>query len=121
MAEGILEPRESAKLNFNQQRVQSPLLHRLWASAVLCCVAGQCPTQIWISASSFCTPIKPWLQRDRPEAVSCPCAGGPGTSCPPALPHLHVLPPCGAHRVGSSSCRAGRAGSGSERLLVAVS
>ena len=104
MAEGILEPRESAKLNFNQQRVQSPLLHRLW-----------------ISASSFCTPIKPWLQRDRPEAVSCPCAGGPGTSCPPALPHLHVLPPCGAHRVGSSSCRAGRAGSGSERLLVAVS
>uniref|UniRef100_A0A8V1ADZ9 B-box and SPRY domain containing n=1 Tax=Gallus gallus TaxID=9031 RepID=A0A8V1ADZ9_CHICK len=40
VAEGILEPRESAKLNFNQQRVQSPLLHRLWASAVLCCVAG---------------------------------------------------------------------------------
>uniref|UniRef100_A0A8C9EN41 B-box and SPRY domain containing n=1 Tax=Pavo cristatus TaxID=9049 RepID=A0A8C9EN41_PAVCR len=37
VAEGILEPQESAKLNFNQQRVQSPLLHRLWASAVLCC------------------------------------------------------------------------------------
>ncbi|OXB80657.1 UNVERIFIED_CONTAM: hypothetical protein H355_005586 [Colinus virginianus] len=40
VAEGILEPQESAKLNFNQQRVQSPLLHRLWASAVLCCLAG---------------------------------------------------------------------------------
>ncbi|XP_048822139.1 B box and SPRY domain-containing protein [Lagopus muta] len=40
LAEGILEPQESAKLNFNQQRVQSPLLHRLWASAVLCCMAG---------------------------------------------------------------------------------
>uniref|UniRef100_A0A8B9DYV1 B-box and SPRY domain containing n=1 Tax=Anser cygnoides TaxID=8845 RepID=A0A8B9DYV1_ANSCY len=37
VAEGILEPQESAKLNFNQQCVQSPLLHRLWASAVLSC------------------------------------------------------------------------------------
>ncbi|NXK54161.1 BSPRY protein, partial [Chauna torquata] len=40
VAEGILEPQESVKLNFNQQCVQSPLLHRLWASAVLCCIAG---------------------------------------------------------------------------------
>ncbi|XP_068770516.1 B box and SPRY domain-containing protein isoform X3 [Struthio camelus] len=39
-AEGILEPQESEKLNFNQKCVQSPLLHRLWASAVLCCIAG---------------------------------------------------------------------------------
>uniref|UniRef100_A0A8B9T292 B-box and SPRY domain containing n=1 Tax=Anas platyrhynchos TaxID=8839 RepID=A0A8B9T292_ANAPL len=37
VAEGILEPQESVKLNFNQQCVQSPLLHRLWASAVLSC------------------------------------------------------------------------------------
>uniref|UniRef100_A0A8C0FX14 B-box and SPRY domain containing n=1 Tax=Bubo bubo TaxID=30461 RepID=A0A8C0FX14_BUBBB len=37
VAEGILEPQESPKLNFNQTCVQSPLLHRLWASAVLCC------------------------------------------------------------------------------------
>uniref|UniRef100_A0A663NEW0 B-box and SPRY domain containing n=1 Tax=Athene cunicularia TaxID=194338 RepID=A0A663NEW0_ATHCN len=37
VAEGILEPQESLKLNFNQTCVQSPLLHRLWASAVLCC------------------------------------------------------------------------------------
>ncbi|XP_019396634.1 PREDICTED: B box and SPRY domain-containing protein [Crocodylus porosus] len=39
-AEGILEPQESEKLNFNQKCVQSPLLHRLWASAVLCCTTG---------------------------------------------------------------------------------
>ncbi|NXD75023.1 BSPRY protein, partial [Halcyon senegalensis] len=40
VAEGILEPQDSLKLNFNQTCVQSPLLHRLWASAVLCCVTG---------------------------------------------------------------------------------
>ncbi|NXG72774.1 BSPRY protein, partial [Baryphthengus martii] len=40
VAEGILEPQDSPKLNFNQTCVQSPLLHRLWASAVLCCVTG---------------------------------------------------------------------------------
>ncbi|NWW74717.1 BSPRY protein, partial [Climacteris rufus] len=40
VAEGILEPKESQKLNFNQTCVQSPLLHRLWASAVLCCLPG---------------------------------------------------------------------------------
>ncbi|XP_027326608.2 B box and SPRY domain-containing protein [Anas platyrhynchos] len=40
VAEGILEPQESVKLNFNQQCVQSPLLHRLWASAVLSCITG---------------------------------------------------------------------------------
>ncbi|XP_069465996.1 B box and SPRY domain-containing protein isoform X2 [Ambystoma mexicanum] len=36
-AEGILEPQESEKLNFNQRCVGSPLLNGLWASAVLCC------------------------------------------------------------------------------------
>uniref|UniRef100_A0A8C2U1P1 B-box and SPRY domain containing n=1 Tax=Coturnix japonica TaxID=93934 RepID=A0A8C2U1P1_COTJA len=40
VAEGILEPQESAKLNFNQQRVQSPLLHRLWAHCVLTSLPG---------------------------------------------------------------------------------
>ncbi|XP_077331132.1 B box and SPRY domain-containing protein [Lithobates pipiens] len=35
-AEGILEPEESEKLNFNIDRVQSPLLNKLWASSVLC-------------------------------------------------------------------------------------
>ncbi|CAM2103776.1 unnamed protein product [Caretta caretta] len=39
-AEGILEPQESEKLNFNQKCVQSPLLHQLWASAVLSCATG---------------------------------------------------------------------------------
>ncbi|XP_078498313.1 B box and SPRY domain-containing protein [Lissotriton helveticus] len=39
-AEGILEPKESEKLNFNQRCVQSPLLNGLWASAVLCCTTG---------------------------------------------------------------------------------
>ncbi|XP_043914590.1 B box and SPRY domain-containing protein [Protopterus annectens] len=33
--EGILEPEESEQLKFNQKCVQSPLLHTLWASAVL--------------------------------------------------------------------------------------
>ncbi|CAH2316924.1 B box and SPRY domain-containing [Pelobates cultripes] len=36
-AEGILEPEESDKLNFNPSCVQSPLLNRLWASSMLCC------------------------------------------------------------------------------------
>ncbi|KAM9326494.1 B box and SPRY domain-containing protein [Gastrophryne carolinensis] len=36
-AEGILEPEESGKLNFNMDRVQSPLLNRLLASSILCC------------------------------------------------------------------------------------
>ncbi|KAM4697177.1 B box and SPRY domain-containing protein [Rhinophrynus dorsalis] len=36
-AEGILEPQESEKLNFNTNCVQSPLLNRLWASSVFCC------------------------------------------------------------------------------------
>ncbi|XP_054854464.1 B box and SPRY domain-containing protein isoform X2 [Eublepharis macularius] len=35
-AEGILKPQESEKLNFNPQCIQSPLLSRLWAAAVLC-------------------------------------------------------------------------------------
>nr|XP_006117442.1 B box and SPRY domain-containing protein [Pelodiscus sinensis] len=39
-ADGILEPQESEKLNFNQKCVQSPLLHQLWASAVLSCATG---------------------------------------------------------------------------------
>lgn len=58
MAEGILEPQESLKLNFNQTCVQSPLLHRLWACAVLCCLTGQClaPVSQWPRDS--CTIIR---------------------------------------------------------------
>ncbi|XP_075041554.1 B box and SPRY domain-containing protein [Mixophyes fleayi] len=39
-AEGILEPEESDKLNFNMNCVQSPLLNRLWATSVLCCTTA---------------------------------------------------------------------------------
>ncbi|XP_018414844.1 PREDICTED: B box and SPRY domain-containing protein [Nanorana parkeri] len=35
-AEGILEPEESEKLNFNNDCVQSSLLNRLWVSSILC-------------------------------------------------------------------------------------
>ncbi|XP_062995508.1 B box and SPRY domain-containing protein-like [Elgaria multicarinata webbii] len=35
-AEGILMPQESERLNFNSRCIQSPLLSRLWAAAVLC-------------------------------------------------------------------------------------
>ncbi|KAE8582092.1 hypothetical protein XENTR_v10019942 [Xenopus tropicalis] len=38
-AEGILEPQESDKLNFNPNCVQSPMLKRLWVSSVFCCPA----------------------------------------------------------------------------------
>lgn len=41
-AEGILKPQESEKLNFNPQCIQSPLMSRLWAAAVLCWNSGQC-------------------------------------------------------------------------------
>nr|XP_056716105.1 B box and SPRY domain-containing protein [Euleptes europaea] len=40
-AEGILKPQESEKLNFNPQCIQSPLMSRLWAAAVLCRNSGQ--------------------------------------------------------------------------------
>ncbi|KAG9464212.1 hypothetical protein GDO78_020298 [Eleutherodactylus coqui] len=39
-AEGILEPQESEKLNFNINCCQSPLLNRLWALSVLCCTTA---------------------------------------------------------------------------------
>ncbi|XP_061459594.1 B box and SPRY domain-containing protein isoform X1 [Rhineura floridana] len=35
-ADGILKPQESEKLNFNPRCIQSPLVSRLWAAAVLC-------------------------------------------------------------------------------------
>ncbi|KAM3910541.1 B box and SPRY domain-containing protein [Leptodactylus fuscus] len=39
-AEGILDPQESEKLNFNMNCCQSPLLNRLWALSVLCCTTA---------------------------------------------------------------------------------
>ena len=41
-AEGILQPQESEKLNFNLHCIQSPLVNRLWALAVLSQATGQC-------------------------------------------------------------------------------
>lgn len=89
MAEGILEPQESPKLNFNQTCVQSPLLHRLWASAVLCCIAGRCLPQLsrslGVPACSFmCCPKK------HPDAVSKHPVQGTGS-----LPSSALLAPVG--------------------------
>ncbi|XP_075690927.1 B box and SPRY domain-containing protein [Rhinoderma darwinii] len=39
-AEGILEPQESEKLNFNMNCCQSPLINRLWALSALCCTTA---------------------------------------------------------------------------------
>ncbi|XP_040819398.1 B box and SPRY domain-containing protein isoform X1 [Ochotona curzoniae] len=39
-AEGILDPQESEKLNFNEKCTQSPLLTQLWATAVLGSLSG---------------------------------------------------------------------------------
>lgn len=71
VAEGILEPQESLKLNFNQTCVQSPLLQRLWASAVLCCITGQCLLQV---PHSLGIPVHPFTlcPKKHPDAVSCP-------------------------------------------------
>ncbi|XP_067825626.1 B box and SPRY domain-containing protein [Heptranchias perlo] len=39
-AEGILEPQDSSKLNFNLASAHSHLLSSLWASAAMICIAG---------------------------------------------------------------------------------
>ncbi|MBW02197.1 B box and SPRY domain-containing protein, partial [Eschrichtius robustus] len=39
-AEGILDPKESEKLNFNEKCTRSPLLTQLWATAVLGSLSG---------------------------------------------------------------------------------
>lgn len=40
-ADGILEPQESERLNFNPGCIQSPIVSRLWALAVLSWASGQ--------------------------------------------------------------------------------
>ena len=40
-AEGILDPKESEKLNFNEKCTRSPLLTQLWATAILGSLAGE--------------------------------------------------------------------------------
>lgn len=39
-AEGILDPKESEKLNFNEKCTRSPLLTQLWATAILGSLSG---------------------------------------------------------------------------------
>lgn len=39
-AEGILDPQESDKLNFNEKCIRSPLLTQLWVTAVLGSLSG---------------------------------------------------------------------------------
>lgn len=94
MAEGILEPQESLKLNFNQSCVQSPLLHRLWASAVLCCLAGQCPTRV---PHTLGTPVGSVMlcPKKHPDVVAKHTTSCPGhrASCPPLLSPAVWNPP----------------------------
>lgn len=40
-AEGILDPKESEKLNFNEKCTRSPLLTQLWATAILGSLSGE--------------------------------------------------------------------------------
>lgn len=87
MAEGILEPQESLKLNFNQSCVQSPLLHRLWACAVLCCLTGQCLAQI---SQGFLHPLSCCAQRN--SLTLCPA---PLLSQPLLVPFREAAPAVG--------------------------
>lgn len=98
MAEGILEPQESLKLNFNQSCVQSPLLHRLWACAVLCCLTGQCLAQI---SQGFLHPLSCCAQRN--SLTLCPA---------PLLSQLLLVP------FREAAAAVGDVGGGSKQLWL---
>ncbi|NXX15370.1 BSPRY protein, partial [Podargus strigoides] len=83
VAEGILEPQESLKLNFNQTCVQSPLLHRLWASAVLCCVAGS--QEIHINEKTVSPQLS--LSEDRKTLTFGPKKARVDLDCPERFDH----------------------------------
>ncbi|NXL67103.1 BSPRY protein, partial [Chordeiles acutipennis] len=83
VAEGILEPQESSKLNFNQTCVQSPLLHRLWASAVLCCVAGS--QEIHINEKTVSPHLS--LSEDRKTLTFNPKKAKVDSDCPEQFDH----------------------------------
>uniref|UniRef100_A0A8C2TWP8 B-box and SPRY domain containing n=1 Tax=Coturnix japonica TaxID=93934 RepID=A0A8C2TWP8_COTJA len=95
VAEGILEPQESAKLNFNQQRVQSPLLHRLWAHCVLTSLPGS--EEISIDEKT----VSPHLSLSEDKKTLTFSArkakldsDGPDCACRPAVPPYN---PCCNH------------------------
>ncbi|NXS47349.1 BSPRY protein, partial [Balaeniceps rex] len=83
VAEGILEPQESSKLNFNQTCVRSPLLHRLWASAVLCCVAGS--QEIHINEKTVSPHLS--LSEDRKTLTFSPKKAKVDLDCPERFDH----------------------------------
>ncbi|NWS62735.1 BSPRY protein, partial [Chunga burmeisteri] len=94
VAEGILEPQESLKLNFNQTCVQSPLLHRLWASAVLCCIAGS--QEIHIDEKTVSPHLS--LSEDRKTLTFSPKKAKVDLDCPERFDHWpNALTTAGFH------------------------
>ncbi|NXI77980.1 BSPRY protein, partial [Rhipidura dahli] len=83
VAEGILEPQESPKLNFNQTCVQSPLLHRLWASAVLCCLTGS--QEIHIDEKTLSPQLS--LSEDKRTLTFSPKKAKVDSDCPERFEH----------------------------------
>ncbi|NXP72801.1 BSPRY protein, partial [Ramphastos sulfuratus] len=83
VAEGILEPQESPRLNFNQSCVQSPLLHRLWASAVLCCGTGS--QEINIDEKTVSPHLS--LSEDKKSLTFSPRKGKVDSGCPERFDH----------------------------------
>ncbi|XP_009992634.1 PREDICTED: B box and SPRY domain-containing protein [Chaetura pelagica] len=83
VAEGILEPQESPKLNFNQTCVQSPLLHRLWASAVLCCLAGS--QEVHIDEKTVSPQLS--LSEDKKTLTFSPKKAKVDAGCPERFDH----------------------------------
>ncbi|RLW00438.1 hypothetical protein DV515_00008940, partial [Chloebia gouldiae] len=83
VAEGILEPQESLKLNFNQTCVQSPLLHRLWACAVLCCLTGS--QEIHIDEKTLSPHLS--LSEDKRTLTFSPKKAKVDSGCPERFDH----------------------------------
>ncbi|NXI47764.1 BSPRY protein, partial [Galbula dea] len=83
VAEGILEPQESLKLNFNPSCVQSPLLQRLWASAVLCCLAGS--QEIHIDEKTVSPHLS--LSEDKKTLTFSPKKAKVASDCPEQFDH----------------------------------
>ncbi|NXC96626.1 BSPRY protein, partial [Certhia familiaris] len=83
VAEGILEPQESLKLNFNQSCVQSPLLHRLWACAVLCCLTES--QEIHIDEKTLSPHLN--LSEDKRTLTFSPKKAKVDSDCPERFDH----------------------------------
>nr|XP_039331211.1 B box and SPRY domain-containing protein isoform X2 [Saimiri boliviensis boliviensis] len=129
-AEGILDPQESEMLNFNEKCTRSPLLTRLWATAVLGSLSGM--EDVRIDERT----VSPFLQLsdDRKTLTfstkkSKPCADGPerfdhwpnalaATSFQDGLHAwiVNVQNSC-AYKVGVASGHLPRKGSGSDCRL----